>query len=52
MCIYVLKELLSGYKKKNSSVFLCFLDASKEFDHVNHGKLFKKMSEAVVPKYK
>ncbi len=50
MRIYVLKELLSDYKRKNSSVFMCFLDASKAFDRVNHGKLFKKLSEGV-PKY-
>ena len=24
VCIYVLKELLSSYKRKNSSVFICF----------------------------
>ena len=24
MCIYVLKELLSNYKRKSSSVFMCF----------------------------
>ena len=29
MRVYVLKELLSNYKRKNSSVFICFLDASK-----------------------
>lgn len=42
MCIYALKEVENTYRKKNSSMFLCFLDASKAFDRINHGKLFMK----------
>lgn len=43
LCIYALKEIVSTYKRKNSTVFMCFLDASKAFDRVNHGKLLLKL---------
>ena len=32
LCIYALKEIIMRYRNLNSSVFLCFLDASKAFD--------------------
>ncbi|KAK2193764.1 hypothetical protein NP493_7g09007 [Ridgeia piscesae] len=35
-CIYVLKEIIDLYQTLNGSVFVCFLDASKAFDRVNH----------------
>ena len=35
-CIYVLKEIIDLYR---GSVFVCFLDASKAFDRVNHTTL-------------
>ena len=35
-CIYVLKEAVDYYVSRQSSVYLCFLDASKAFDRVNH----------------
>ena len=39
-CIYVLKEIIDLYRKLNGTVFVCFLDASKAFDRVNHKTLF------------
>lgn len=51
MCIYALKEILDSYNTKNSSMFLCFIDASKAFDRVNHEKLFLKLCRRGVPKY-
>lgn len=51
LCIYVLKEAITKYQGHNSSVFLCFIDASKAFDRINHRKLFDKLLERDVPKY-
>ena len=45
LCIYALKEIIMRYRNLNSSVFLCFLDASKVFDRVNHEKLFVKLAD-------
>lgn len=50
MCIYAVKEAVSKYKKHNSTMFLCFLHASKAFDHINHGKL-QELQERGVPSY-
>ena len=50
-CIYVLKETINNYVEKQSSVYLCFLDASKAFDRVNHFKLFQKLVNRGVPAY-
>ncbi len=35
----------------NSSTFLCFLDASKAFDSINHAKLFEKLIKRGTPGY-
>ena len=42
LCIYSLKEVIEFYKSPSSSVYVCFMDASKAFDRVNHWTLFKK----------
>ena len=49
--IYVLKEIIDLYRKLNGSVFVCFLDASKAFDRVNHTTLFKQLGARGVPGY-
>ena len=43
MAIYAVKEISDYYLRNNSPVFLCYLDASKAFDRVNHWKLFDKL---------
>ena len=51
MCIYALKETILKYRCLNASMFLCFLDASKAFDRINHAKLFLKLVNRGVPGY-
>ena len=49
MCIFVLKEIIDFYKRQNSPVFLCFMDATKAFDRVNHWTLFRKLINRNIP---
>ncbi len=34
MCISAFKKIVSKYRNQNSTIFVCFLDASKAFDRV------------------
>ncbi len=36
LCSYASKEIVNKYRDNNSSVCMCFIDASKAFDRVNH----------------
>ncbi len=51
MCIYALKEMVLKYWSLNSTMFLCFLDASKAFDRINHLKQFEKLLKSGTPGY-
>ena len=49
-CIFALKEILDLYNRHNSTIFMCFIDASKAFDRVNHEKLFYKLYNRGAPR--
>ena len=51
LCIFALKEILEKYNRQNSTLFMCFIDASKAFDRVNHEKMFLKLSRSGVPSF-
>jgi len=49
LCIGSIKNFVSKFVHNGSSVIGCFLDASKDFDHVNHDILFSKLMERGIP---
>ena len=49
LCTGMIKNIVSRYIHNGSSVLSCFLDASKAFDSVDHGILFKKLSDRGLP---
>ena len=51
MCIYTMKESIERYKRLGSCMYLCFIDASKAFDRVNHDVLFNTLVDRGVPGY-
>lgn len=49
LCIYSLKQITDYYVNLGSPMYLCFLDASKAFDKINHWILFKKLIDRKFP---
>ena len=43
MYIFTVKSIIKYYTGHNTTVYTCFLDASKPFDRVNHWTLFTKL---------
>ena len=41
MCTLIYKEIINQYINNGSDVYSCLLDASKAFDRVHYGKLFR-----------
>ena len=50
MAVYALKNVIDHYICNSSPVYVCYMDASKAFDKINHASLFKKMSNRKIPK--
>ena len=49
MAIFTLKQTINFFVSRGSPMYLCFLDAKKAFDRVNHWTLFKKLIERGAP---
>jgi len=49
MCSMILKESVAYYVNNGSSVYCCFLDATKAFDHVEYCKLFRMLIKRNLP---
>jgi hypothetical protein len=49
-CIFTFKEIVNYYRSLSSNVYICFMDASKAFDRINHWYLFDKLLNRGIPK--
>ena len=49
LCTGLIKNVTARYCYNGSPVYGCFLDASKAFDRVDHGLLFKKLLQRDLP---
>ncbi|CAL8128115.1 unnamed protein product [Orchesella dallaii] len=49
MAVYALKQVAHHYVRNGTPVFLCYMDASKAFDNVNHFTLLGKLCDRGFP---
>ena len=49
MAIFALQQTVDFYPNQDTPVYMCFLDAKKAFDRVNHWMLAKKLLDRNVP---
>lgn len=50
LCTLISKEVISHYLNGNSNIYSCLLDASKAFDRVHFGRLFRLLLAKPIPK--
>ena len=50
MCSVIFKEIVDHYLHHGSNVYSCLLDASKAFDRVHYGTLFRLLLKKDVPR--
>ena len=48
-CVFAFKQIIEYYRSQGSPVYVCYIDASKAFDHLNHWSLFKKLLDRKFP---
>ena len=49
-CVFTMKSVIDYYISLASPVYICYLDASKAFDRVEHCNLFSKLMSRKLPK--
>ena len=50
MCVFAVQQMVDMHSSMNSPVYICYLDASKAFDRINHWLLFTKLLHRKFPK--
>ena len=51
LCVFALKQMIVYYKSFSNPVYICYRDASKEFDWIKHWTVRKKTFNEKYVKY-